>query len=79
MAEGIPFDALTEGDVQKLYALKGGIVSRGVEAITGRRMPVYPKRRFQHGAGGQDVYARRFPFSEAQYRAAFLSRYLGAA
>ncbi|MGZ5430839.1 MAG: asparagine synthase-related protein, partial [Thermoanaerobaculia bacterium] len=79
VAEGIPFDALTEGRVEKLYALKGEIVSRGVKAITGLEMPVYPKRRFQHGAGGQDVFARRFPFSEAQYRAAFLSRYLGAA
>ena len=79
VAEGIPFDALTEGRVEKLYALKGEIVSRGVEAITGLKMPVYPKRRFQHGAGGEDVFARRFPFSEAQYRAAFLSRYVGAA
>ena len=79
VAEGIPFDALTKGRVEKLYALKGEIVSRGVEAITGQKMPVYPKRRFQHGAGGQDVFQRRFPFSEAQYRAAFLSRYLGAA
>ncbi len=79
VAEGIPFDALTEGRVEKLYALKGEIVSRGVEAITGRKMPAYPKRRFQHGAGGEAVYARRFPFSEAQYRAEFLSKYLGAA
>ncbi len=79
VAEGIPFDALTDGRVEKLYALKGEIVSRGVEAITGQKMPVYPKRRFQHGAGGPDVFTRRFPFSEAHYRAAFLSRYLGAA
>ena len=79
VAEGIPFDSLTEGRVEKLYALKGEIVSRGVEAITGLRMPVHPKRRFQHGAGGQDVFRRRFPFAEAQYRAAFLSRYAGAA
>ncbi len=37
VAEGIPFDALTEGRVEKLYALKGEIVSRGVEAITGQQ------------------------------------------
>jgi asparagine synthase (glutamine-hydrolysing) len=79
VAEGIPFDALTEGSVERLYALKGEIVARGVKAITGLEMPVYPKRRFQHGAGGEDVFARRFPFSEAQYRTAFLSRYVGAA
>ncbi len=52
---------------------------RGVRAITGFAMPVFPKRRFQHGAGGDDVFARRFGYTEAQYRAAFLSRYLGAA
>ena len=79
VAEGIPFDALTSGSVEKLYALKGDVVSRGIKAITGLEMPVYPKRRFQHGAGGEDVFSQRFPFNEAQYRAAFLSRYSGAA
>ncbi len=79
VAEGIPFAALTEGSVEKLYALKGEIASRGVRAITGFAMPVFPKRRFQHGAGGDDVFARRFGHTEAQYRAAFLSRYVGAA
>ena len=79
VAEGIPFAALTEGIVEKLYALKGEIASRGVRAITGFAMPVFPKRRFQHGAGGDDVFARRFGHTEAQYRAAFLSRYVGAA
>jgi asparagine synthase (glutamine-hydrolysing) len=79
VAEGIPFDALTEGSVEKLYALKGEIASRGVRAITGFAMPVFPKRRFQHGAGGDEVFARAFGESEAQYRTAFLSRYVGAA
>src|SRR5664279_4545156 len=79
VAEGIPFAALTEGSVERLYALKGEIASRGVRAITGFAMPVFPKRRFQHGAGGDEVFARRFGYTEAQYRAAFLSRYLGAA
>jgi len=79
VAEGIPFAALTEGSVEKLYALKGEIASRGVRAITGFEMPVFPKRRFQHGAGGDEVFARRFGYTEAQYRAAFLSRYVGAA
>lgn len=79
VAEGIPFDELTQGSVGKLYALKGEIVSRGVKAITGLEMPVYPKRRFQHGAGGEEIFSQRFPFSEAQYRAEFLSRYVSAA
>ena len=33
-----------------LYSLKGEIVARGVKAITGLDMPVFSKRRFQHGA-----------------------------
>ena len=36
--------------MEKLYALKGEIVARGVKAITGLEMPVFAKRRFQHGA-----------------------------
>ena len=46
IAEGIPFVALTRYDVPTLYSLKGEIVRRGVKAITGIDMPVYPKRRF---------------------------------
>jgi asparagine synthase (glutamine-hydrolysing) len=49
VAEGIPFIELTDWDHQRLYALKGEIVRRGVEAITGVSMPVFEKRRFQHG------------------------------
>jgi asparagine synthase (glutamine-hydrolysing) len=71
VAEGIPFAILTAYDVPRLYALKGEIVRRGVKAITGLDMPVFPKRRFQHGAlpaaslesrlgGDEDAYRRRF-------------------
>jgi asparagine synthase (glutamine-hydrolysing) len=74
-AEDIPFAALTGGDHQRLYALKGEIVSRGVEALTGRRMLVFPKRRFQQGALPPGELSRRFPFREADYRMHFLSRY----
>ena len=49
VAEGIPFTALTGYSVPALYALKGDIVRRGVRAVTGFEMPVFPKRRFQHG------------------------------
>jgi asparagine synthase (glutamine-hydrolysing) len=50
VAEAIPFQHLTRYDVPSLYALKGEIVRRGIKAITGVDMPVFPKRRFQHGA-----------------------------
>ena len=74
-AEEIPFAALTGGDHERLYALKGEIVSRGVEAVTGYRMPVFPKRRFQQGAMAAEDFPRRFPLSEADYRMYFYSRY----
>ena len=79
VAEGIPFAELTQGSVEKLYALKGEIVGRGVKAVTGVTMPVFPKRRFQHGAGGADVAAQRFPYGEADYRRALLEVAAGAA
>jgi radical SAM enzyme (TIGR01210 family) len=43
VAEGIPFDELTHSSVEKLYALKGEIVARGVGVITGLDMPTFPK------------------------------------
>jgi asparagine synthase (glutamine-hydrolysing) len=71
VAEGIPFAILTAYDVPRLYALKGEVVRRGIKAVTGFDMPVFPKRRFQHGAlpaeslksrlgGNEDAYRRRF-------------------
>jgi asparagine synthase (glutamine-hydrolysing) len=71
VAEGIPFVALTRYDVPTLYALKGEIVRRGVKAITGIDMPVFPKRRFQHGATSMDVMRERLGRSEREYRHAF--------
>jgi asparagine synthase (glutamine-hydrolysing) len=75
VAEGIPFIALTEYEVDRLYALKGEIVSRGVKAVTGLDMPVFSKRRFQHGAVSQETLDSRLPFREAEYRQRFLSLY----
>jgi asparagine synthase (glutamine-hydrolysing) len=71
VAEGIPFAELTGYDTDRLYALKGEVVRRGVKAITGLEMPVFPKRRFQDGAleaaslrsrlgGDEEEYRRRF-------------------
>lgn len=76
VAEAIPFIALTGYDVEKLYALKGEVVSRGVKAITGMEMPVFPKRRFQHGALREETLRRHLPSREADYRKQFLSLYL---
>lgn len=71
VAEGIPFADLTKYDVPTLYSLKGEIVRRGVKAITGLDMPVFPKRRFQHGAAPADVMRHRIGRSERDYRQAF--------
>jgi len=76
VAEAIPFAALTGLSVEKLYALKGEIVSRGVKAVTGLHMPVFPKRRFQHGALPRENLRRHLPSTEAECRKTFLSLYL---
>jgi asparagine synthase (glutamine-hydrolysing) len=75
VAEAIPFIGLTQYDVGRLYELKGEIVSRGVRAVTGLEMPVFPKRRFQHGALSEESLHRRLPYREAEYRKQFLSLY----
>ena len=71
IAEGIPFADLTRYDVPTLYSLKGEIVRRGVKAVTGLDMPVFPKRRFQHGAAPIDAMRERLGGSERDYRHAF--------
>jgi len=71
IAEGIPFADLTRYDVPTLYSLKGEIVRRGVQVITGIDMPVFPKRRFQHGAMREDAMKNRLNGSDATYRRAF--------
>lgn len=76
VAEAIPFIKLTNYSVERLYELKGDIVSRGIAAVTGMKMPVFPKRRFQHGAIPVEGLRSRLPFRETQYRKQFLSLYL---
>lgn len=75
IAEGIPFIELTAWKHDKLYDLKGSIVARGVKAITGIDMPVFPKRRFQHGAVEQPVFQHLFPVKDITYRQAFQKIY----
>jgi len=75
IAEGIPFIALTDHRVERLYALKGEILGRGVRAVTGLDMPVFPKRRFQHGALRVEQLRARLPQRESEYRRQFLELY----
>lgn len=68
IAEGIPFIELTDWNHDRLYELKGEVVRRGVHKITGMQMPVFPKRRFQHGAVSTASFAQLFPGDERAYR-----------
>jgi asparagine synthase (glutamine-hydrolysing) len=72
-ALSIPFERMIAGRVDQLYGLKARVVRTGVEAITGLRMPVFPKRRFQAGAGG-DAY-RQWRVSKAWCRQVFLRQW----
>ena len=73
IATGIPFDALAHGSHEALYALKGEIMRRGVKAVLGIKMPVFPKRRFQEGAASPTVFSERFVVASESYRDHFLS------
>ena len=68
VAEAIPFAALTEGSTERLYALKGEIVARGIRAVLGAEMPIFAKRRFQHGSASRDTVSQVFLQDEARYR-----------
>ncbi len=72
-ALAIPFETLLDGDADRLASLKADIVRAGVESVTGIRMPVFPKRRFQAGAGG-DIY-RNWRVSKAWCRQVFLRQW----
>jgi asparagine synthase (glutamine-hydrolysing) len=75
VAEAIPFAALTGYEVPRLYALKGEIVRRGVKAVTGFDMPVYAKRRFQHGTMPIEQLRHRLGDDERAFRRAFHALY----
>jgi asparagine synthase (glutamine-hydrolysing) len=75
VAEAIPFIELTDWSHERLYELKGEIVARGVAAVTGYKMPVFPKRRFQHGAAARPAFSQLFPKNESDYRRAFHALY----
>ncbi|MGH9310135.1 MAG: asparagine synthase-related protein, partial [Vicinamibacterales bacterium] len=71
VAEAIPFAILTQYDVPALYGLKGDIVRRGIKAIADFDMPVFPKRRFQHGAMPAEAMRARIGRDESGYRRTF--------
>ena len=79
VAEAIPFAELTQGSHERLYALKGEIVARGVQSVLGIEMPIFPKRRFQHGSVRAGAAARLFPSDEAHYRRHFEALHLATA
>lgn len=72
-ALALPFDAVIDGSVEKLYALKGEVVRAGIQLVAGIQMPGNPKRRFQDGAGG-DRY-REWRVSKAWCRSVFLRQW----
>ena len=75
VSEAIPFIDLTQYDVPTLYSLKGEVVRRGMKALFGVDMPVFEKRRFQHGAVHKETLRAKLPAQEAAYRRQFLAMY----
>jgi asparagine synthase (glutamine-hydrolysing) len=75
VAEGIPFISLTHYDVPTLYSLKGEIVRRGMKQVFGVEMPIFEKRRFQHGAMRRETLRSVLPERESEYRRKFLAIY----
>ncbi|MGB7347979.1 MAG: asparagine synthase-related protein [Pirellulaceae bacterium] len=71
IAEAIPFVELTHWDHQRLYQLKGQVVAAGVKAVTGVELPLFEKRRFQHGATDANSFQSLFPSSDRVYRQKF--------
>lgn len=78
VAESIPFIELTDWDHQRLYQLKGEVVRRGVQLITGINMPTFEKNRFQHGAVELQKFTQLFPATEREYRKEFQRTFAGA-
>ncbi len=73
VAEAIPFDELARGSHERLYALKGEVLRRGVERVLDLKMPTFPKRRFQQGATTEATFQQRFALHPEAYRQHFLS------
>ncbi|HEY4564824.1 MAG TPA: asparagine synthase-related protein [Thermoanaerobaculia bacterium] len=72
-AEAIPFAELTRGSHEALYGLKGEVLRRGLWRVTGLDLPVFPKRRFQHGAVTREAFRNQFGLHPVRYRSHLLS------
>jgi len=75
VAEAIPFAALSGLSVDRLYTLKGEVARRGIRALFGVEMPVFAKRRFQHGAIPEGRLPGRLSALESDYRRQYLAAY----
>ena len=75
VSEGIPFIELTDYDHEKLYELKGQIAAAGVRQVIGLEMPVFPKRRFQHGATPIEKLREKITDNESELRRRFQEIY----
>ena len=75
VATAIPFSELAGGEVERLYALKGEILARGVARVLDLELPVFDKRRFQRGAVPGPVFAEKFGVAPEDYRRHFDSRF----
>jgi asparagine synthase (glutamine-hydrolysing) len=73
VAEGIPYGTLCGGDVETLYRLKGEVLAMGVADVLGFEMPIFPKRRFQHGAASDAAFEARLRVDPDEYRRYFLA------
>lgn len=81
-AVAIPFPAILNGSLERLYSLKGELVASGVKDVTGIEMPVSIKRRFQDGARAavagdteNNSYYKAWRVSKAWCRQIFLRQW----
>jgi asparagine synthase (glutamine-hydrolysing) len=72
-ALAIPFETVLAGSTERLYTLKGEVVAAGVKHVCGIDMPVYTKRRFQDGVGGESY--RKWRVTKASCRQIFLKQW----
>lgn len=75
VAEGIPFTTLSGMSVERLYSLKGEVARRGIQAHFDVELPVFEKRRFQHGAIPVEGLRERLGTREADYRRQYHALY----
>lgn len=81
-AVAIPFPELLNGELARLYSLKGNVVAAGIKHVCGIEMPVSEKRRFQDGARAavagdteNNTYYKAWRVSKAWCRQVFLRQW----